>query len=446
MKLACWKSLKRGCGVMNTAERLLVVLLILIVICDAGFPCPSECQCTTFTRNVNCEFRKLTIIPLGLPGYTEFLYLPSNNISTLENPHAFHGLVAIRVLILRHNAMRTINKGIFRTLKTLVTLDLSSNMLTRVNKGMFYRLSNLTHLYLSNNRLGEGGVEASAFTDTPNLEYLSLRNNGISYLHDDVFKGLNKLLTLNLGENKLGTLDDYIFKFSPNLANLYIDSNRITVISREFRKLKHMKVLNLNNNNIQTLLHDTIPQTLGLNLHIKENPFHCSCEMKWIKRTIKETAMKVDGYCLTPEILNGKHFAQILEQDFACKQPQFVNHNPCRVTREGSKVTALCTAAGNPAPTISCTSPYGVNHVQKPSSDKSVNRTIASWKFDLSNPAMKKDFFTCNASNIAGHMSQPVQLIFVAQTRSGTSGVDSNTMNILTILILTICIFQIKVR
>lgn len=130
----------------------------------------------------------------------EFLSLSRNPITEL-NHLAFSGLFSLKELNLAACWIVTIDRYSFTQFPNLEVLDLGDNNIRTLNHGTFRPLKKLQALILSKNRLEI--MEPNAFSGLNNLRYLDLMYNSLSYFHKHLFSGLEKLLVLKLGFNEI---------------------------------------------------------------------------------------------------------------------------------------------------------------------------------------------------------------------------------------------------
>ncbi|KAL1766035.1 toll-like receptor 13 [Sigmodon hispidus] len=128
------------------------------------------------------------------------LFLARNPITELNNL-AFSGLLSLKELNLAGCWIVTIDRYSFVQFPNLELLDLGANNIRTLNRGTFRCLKKLSVLILSHNRLEI--IEPTAFSGLACLRHLDLVYNSLSYFHNHVFSGLEKLQVLKLGFNKI---------------------------------------------------------------------------------------------------------------------------------------------------------------------------------------------------------------------------------------------------
>ncbi|KAK7114364.1 insulin-like growth factor-binding protein complex acid labile subunit [Littorina saxatilis] len=168
--------------------------------------CPTMCFCSKGGVTVNCEGKRLTTVPAGIPPSVQMLYLDHNNFATLKagSLSDFPHLVKV---FLRNSLMQT--------------------------------------------------LEAGAFRNLPQLKELYLTNNNIAKLPPETFQEVNSLSLLNLGANKMTSVPD--LRTLPGLTRLYLDGNQIqnATFPEGYTNLKSLNSIVMTNNNISTLTNTT---------------------------------------------------------------------------------------------------------------------------------------------------------------------------------------------
>ncbi|XP_063411716.1 toll-like receptor 4 [Mytilus trossulus] len=127
-------------------------------------------------------------------------------------------------LIMKHNLIDEIHNGIFSNNTILTELDLSDNRIHTLTEMSFNGLQNLLKLNLQHNHLSKGNnsIGAKTFSYLKKLKYLNLKNNFVKNYQPD----LSQLVSLE---------------------SLHIDflSNGISLMSKQYSKLKNLAMLDL---------------------------------------------------------------------------------------------------------------------------------------------------------------------------------------------------------
>ncbi|XP_074062101.1 toll-like receptor 13 [Macrotis lagotis] len=247
----------------------------------------------------------------------ENLNLRENNIRTLKG-NTFFFLKKLRILTISQNRLTTIEKKAFSGLTKLYKLDLAYNILSYFYPGMFLGLGGLEVLDLSFNKITyetSKSLHPPPFTDLQSLKYLNLEGqiNGIQVVPTNFFQGLGSLQELLLGKNSKVFLDHLQLDQLPNLTKLDISGTKagdrgLFLNTSLFQKLKQLKILRLENNNLESLVPETffglehlqvfslrfnslkfIHQNLLQNLKslmyfdVYGNKLECTCDNEWFK-------------------------------------------------------------------------------------------------------------------------------------------------------------------
>ncbi|XP_051958011.1 opticin [Xyrauchen texanus] len=176
---------------------------------QTGLGMPSCLLCVCISGNVYCDDIGLTQIP-PLPKYTTHFYA-------------------------RFNKIKLVNAMDFSNLNQLKRIDLSGNQISKVDEDAFRLLPQLQDLLLSDNNI-------QALPELPaTMKQIDVRNNQLrsTGIHAEGFKEMKELQFLYMSNNKL----DYIPVPLP----------------------KSLRVLHLQNNNIQSLSRDTFCNTHDIN-------------------------------------------------------------------------------------------------------------------------------------------------------------------------------------
>ncbi|OTB00479.1 hypothetical protein M426DRAFT_65819 [Hypoxylon sp. CI-4A] len=143
-----------------------------------------------------------------------------------------------------------------RRLQLLTTLNLASNKLTNNCLDIISQLTTVRDLKLGNNLL-YGRMEGEHFTNLQNLEILDLHGNNISSLPDSIDK-LVRLRMLNLNENALETLPFESLSKLP-LTELLARKNKLsgTLIGPGVESFPQLQILDLAANQIRMIVDES---------------------------------------------------------------------------------------------------------------------------------------------------------------------------------------------
>ncbi|XP_006005159.3 leucine-rich repeat-containing protein 3B [Latimeria chalumnae] len=121
---------------------LLLQSFVLMILCfHSASMCPKGCLCShNGSLNVNCSNANLKEIPRDLPPETTWLYLDSNQITSIPN-EIFKDLHHLRGLNLSKNIIEFVDEHAFRGVaENLDSLDLSDNKIETVHKNTFSKM------------------------------------------------------------------------------------------------------------------------------------------------------------------------------------------------------------------------------------------------------------------------------------------------------------------
>ncbi|GLH03927.1 Toll-like receptor 6 [Gryllus bimaculatus] len=193
-----------------------------------------------------------------------YLDLSSNYLKSLE----IVGRSIIGTLVANDNEISSIEIiDIFgnNSLRVSDKLILARNKITSLPQ-IPNSYSSLTHIDFSGNPLCTISVEA--FKSRTNLKILHLNSTKtLSELENGTFHGLSSLQILSLNDNKLMHLGEDLFTSLENLEELFLNVNNLSELPLGiFRKLYNLRLLNLDNNKLTEL-----PEELFSRLHSLED-------------------------------------------------------------------------------------------------------------------------------------------------------------------------------
>ncbi|XP_051034609.1 toll-like receptor 13 [Phodopus roborovskii] len=210
------------------------------------------CWIVTIDRYSFAQFPNLEVLDLG-----------ANNIRTLKHG-TFRCLKKLQVLILSHNRLENLEPSAFSGLTCLQHLDLVYNSLSYFHEHLFSGLEELQVLKLSFNKIKYETTRTLKYPPFMKLKSLKLlglegQQNGIQVVPSNFFQGLSSLQELLLGKNPSVFLDHHQFDPLINLMKLDIsgtkDGDRSLYLNASlFKKLKRLKILRLENNNLDSLV------------------------------------------------------------------------------------------------------------------------------------------------------------------------------------------------
>ncbi|KAI8491415.1 hypothetical protein Bbelb_310480 [Branchiostoma belcheri] len=134
----------------------------------------------------------------------EKLSLDSNRLESV-NQTWFTGLENLLVLILSNNSIRRIEPGIFVNLTRLHVLDLENNLLQAIDPSLLFGPNYKVGLILILSSNAISSVSRGSF-HCISLAWLDLRDNDLSCLDEDVFRGQSSLLRLHVSSGMLASV------------------------------------------------------------------------------------------------------------------------------------------------------------------------------------------------------------------------------------------------
>lgn len=398
------------------------------------------------------------------------LVLTHCNIETIES-NAFAGLSNLGSLDLRWNNIQELQSHTFSGLFHLKRLELDNNDIQAIHNFAFHGL-NLTRLSIEGNgklaeiaqkafhqaRINDISIHNATLSSQsmhslrplfPSLRELSWRYNQKPLeIPEDLFDGFT-FRTLNLNGNKIRdvsflryvitddlSLDDNpigIVDFSryPNLRqvrNLRLAKTNFHHIRlSDFNGMPYLRQLYIQNNGITTLSEELEPMFDGLQrLVMDNNPFHCNCEMLWLKQWIPTASAVVQGgKCATPY---PDDIVLIPEEAFTCTAPSTLDIKQSVNMTNGKEISLRCTARGDPPPTITWYSPDG----NLLATSFSTNRSVLANSGELTLKSSSKGdsgTYRCMADNLKGNISDVVHVdvykILNIAGDNGNSGTNS---------------------
>ncbi|XP_071852348.1 uncharacterized protein [Apostichopus japonicus] len=184
----------------------------------------------------------------------EELLLSDNNLTTLPE-HIFSDLISLQLLFLDSNKLGYLPMHIFSNLSNLDELLLNQNNLTALPEHMFASQTRLWELDLSNNKLAS--LPENIFFNQTRLWKLDLSFNYLTVMPDQIFADLSILRELYLHGNRIKHLPRILLPSEGghmNIRTVYLNKNNITYITEEvFRGLYNLKILLIFDNNIHTI-------------------------------------------------------------------------------------------------------------------------------------------------------------------------------------------------
>lgn len=315
-------------------------------------------------------------IPPMIPIETVYISLSNFQFDRLMRAN-FSRFRAVQCMSIMNSGVSGVDYDTFADMESLVELELH-------NTGMSGQdLNFINHPEFKPTRVtvsGSPGITSLDFHGTPRMEQLvglSFKDNRISYIEPSIFSALKNLITLDLSNNHLRDMNwDKIGEMN-KLNALYLDGNIIQTIPRRvFKTFFAVKELKLG-----------------------RNPFHCNCNLKWLKTYYQDTSDRLidleEVACVSP-------FEEMMidssPDKFGCSRPgiPLITWKPLDDSER--EYTYNCSSSADPAPTLTMIFPDGHTLIAPPSKDLSLLKT--DMPRIISNPGPVK----CIASNSEGQM------------------------------------------
>ncbi|XP_062603890.1 uncharacterized protein LOC134265687 [Saccostrea cucullata] len=244
------------------------------------------------------------------------LHLGNNKILTLFEG-AFLGLGKLEELQLHRNRINTLPSRLFAPFNRLIRLELQQNKLKTIQNSTktFASMTSLKYLNLADN--GCSSLPSTLFSNLKSLQKLELSGNKLGkYLLNDfggnLFLGLEKLEFLDISSNQIHSFPYNIFRDTKSLNFLLLQDNWISGWGVNlFSHSISLSSLDLSNNMI-TIINEGNMKNLGSlkTVNFTNNPFACTCDLRWFRRWIKNTKTKVINLqkyeCNSPAEWKGK--------------------------------------------------------------------------------------------------------------------------------------------
>ena len=288
--------------------------------------------------------------PKYLPTSLESLDLRGNKISELyENDMSYLG--SLKTLLLARNSIDDLRPGAFNGLGYLRVLDLYQTSIATVPRDLFEPLQNLTHLYLGKNEikflgklsnplvslrvldLSDNDCEMvdNPFAESfPSLQILNLERNNLgktgflSESGEPLLSGLTCLDQAFISSNNIPKLSDLILQDQGSLQLLDVGNNQISGWGPNmFQFTRNISKLDISFNLIPVLTESNLHDLNNLKeLHMKGNPFICSCDLLWFREWIDSTSValpdKESFMCHGPEEWRGKPLSEFNKDKINC--------------------------------------------------------------------------------------------------------------------------------
>lgn len=245
----------------------------------------------------------------GVGGNLTVINLGGNLLSQVPS-ESLQGVAVLQQLLLHENRIDELLPDRFPLEgRALDILNLADNRIQTLPEAAFARLGSLVSLELERNGLVD--IHPDAFLGVhATMEWLKLGYNYLSDVPSEALQNLTALRELDLRGNNISAIGSDAFAgFGASLKFLYLQKNRVQYIEAgAFDEMNSLEWLYLHSNEIVTLTHDVFKPLLGTLsiLDVHDNPFHCDCELSWLRLLLKGQSNIVvnqprETRCASPE-------------------------------------------------------------------------------------------------------------------------------------------------
>lgn len=182
------------------ASRYLVLLSLGIAVFASVQCCPEQCTCTDKQVHhfVDCAYKELLLVPVGLPSNVTTLSLSANKIQVLKSKN-FVNVTQVTSLWLSHNEIVTIERNTLAPMSQLKNLDLSHNKIVNFPWEDLANLSALQLLKINHNEMVS--LPKDAFTNLKELRSVRINNNKFTTIMEGTFSPLIAMVHLQIFGN-----------------------------------------------------------------------------------------------------------------------------------------------------------------------------------------------------------------------------------------------------
>ncbi|XP_077430224.1 lumican [Vanacampus margaritifer] len=202
--------------------------------------CPQQCDCPIqWPTALYCDHRGLADVPEHLPAATQYLFLQSNNISSLTASFLAN-ITGLHWLILDHNRLKSdqLDQGILQNQTQLTYLFANHNQLSSMPSNL---PDGLKQLRLAHNQISR--IEPEALRNLKNLTLLLLQGNLLKTIKEGELRGLINLNLLDLSGNSFSSVPRHL---PTSVQQLYLSNNSLTGLDEDsFGGLVNLQYLRL---------------------------------------------------------------------------------------------------------------------------------------------------------------------------------------------------------
>ncbi|CAH1784897.1 unnamed protein product [Owenia fusiformis] len=324
--------------------------------------------------------------------------------------------------------MSRFNWDISLTMSKVQLLDIGSNHLTSIGPGTFDYMTNLMHIDMSHNDIqtvdkltwqkhlvihidfSHNNISNIDFLENVHVERLYLRSNPIGNIDFSRFPSIRYARILDISDTGLTTITRENLLPLIDIQHLSLADNDIFVLEPSiFDHMMKLKELDISNNKLTSLDKTMLPSLEKLDqCHFKGNPFHCNCELQWLKKSFDDSSSEgrnVSASCRTPF---STEMSTLSLSRMTCRKPVVTRFAGDNDIYGREPFTILCIAEGDPQPTILVRHPSGSTSQENPQAQNKSSYIYSNqiiYKIDRASQSDSGNY-ECLAKNIEGPSSR----------------------------------------
>lgn len=227
-----------------------------------------------FQFGIRCnDISLITVFNFVTPSYTvdiRDVFIGERIRETILTSYALKDITKVGGMKLNKNSIKSIEKGVFSSFENILEISLKDNCITSLPDDLFISNTKLTIVDLSHNTIS--AVENATFHFST-IKYLNLGHNRLQKLD---FELPQTLINLNLSSNQISHISANFFTRLSNLSIVTLEDNLLQVFPIGcFRSLHNLNHLFLSNNKIYPIPPGTFDSLQGLKtLQIANNSIH----------------------------------------------------------------------------------------------------------------------------------------------------------------------------